>query len=53
MSSLSMRPLPRRARHALAAAITAALLSLVGQGQASRAAGAPPTSHATAPTIGR
>jgi hypothetical protein len=53
VSSPSMRPLPRRARYALAAAITAILLSLVGQPPASRAAGATPTSHATAPAIGR
>ncbi|MBK7072260.1 MAG: hypothetical protein IPH44_08140 [Myxococcales bacterium] len=48
-----MRPLPRRARYALAAAITAVVLSLVGRPPASRAAGAPPASHATAPAIGR
>ncbi|MBL8625633.1 MAG: hypothetical protein JNK64_30255 [Myxococcales bacterium] len=52
MSSLSIRPLPRRARYALAAAITAVVLSLVGHGQASRP-GAPPAAHASAPTIGR
>lgn len=52
MSSLSMRPLPRRARHALAAAITAIVLSLVGQGQASRP-GARAPARATAPAIGR
>lgn len=52
MSSLSMRPLPRRARYALAAAITAVVLSLIGQGQAPRAPGAT-AARATAAAIGR
>ena len=52
MSSLSIRPLPRRARYALAAAITAILLSLVGQ-PPSRAASAPAAAPAPAAAIGR
>jgi len=53
VSSLSVRPLPRRARYALAAAITATVLSLIGQVPGLRVAGAASASHAAATVGGR
>lgn len=53
MSSLTVRPLPRRARYALAAAITATVLSLIGQGHAFRVTGASAENHAAVPVGGR